>query len=169
MRKAATCIFLLLLLGIPMVGRNQRHGPSSSPMIYIEPSSTGDYTDQVAVCFQNAITEKDVPPQFTTDKASARYILRSEGDDYQDCARLEPQPISGTVGVAALVCVGWNTGMRITSVKLVDATAQQVIWSDDLKKKWAGVSRFWPSQRWDCNMADVAKRMKHFLEKENNH
>lgn len=169
MRKAATCIFLLLLLAIPMIARNQRDVLSTSPMIYIEPSSTGDYTHQVAVCFQNAITEKRVPVQSTTDKASARYILRYEGNDYNDCARLEPQPISGAIGGAALVCVGWNTGMRISSVKLVDATTQQVIWPDDLKKKWAGVSRSWPSLRWDCNMADVAKRMKHFLEKENNH
>jgi hypothetical protein len=168
MKKAATCIFLLFLAAIPMIARNQRHAPAAGPMTYIEPSSTGDYANQVAVCLRSTITEKHVPVQFTSDKASARYILRYKGKDYQDCARLEPQSVAGTIGASALVCVGWNTGMQITSVKLVDATTQQVIWSDDLKKR-AGASRFWPSQRWDCNMADVAKRLKHFLEKENNH
>jgi hypothetical protein len=168
MKKAATCIFLLLLVAIPMIARNQRHAPAAGPMIYIEPSSTTDNTNQVAMCLRNTITGKRVPVQFTSDKGSARYVLRYEGEDYKDCARLEPQAVAGTIGASALVCVGWNTGTRITSVKLVDATTQQVIWSDDLKK-WAGASSFWPGQTWDCNMAEVAKRLKHFLEKENNH
>jgi hypothetical protein len=168
MKIAVTCIFLLFLVAIPMIARNQRHAPAAGPMVYIEPSNTTGNTNQVAMCLRNTITEKRVPVQFTSDQASARYILRYEGKDEKDCARLEPQPIPGTIGVSALVCVGWNTGTRITSVKLVDATTQQVIWSYDLKR-WAGASSFWPAQTLDCNMADVAKRMKHFLEKENNH
>jgi TonB family protein len=55
--------------------------------------------------------------------------------------------------------------MRITKVKLVDATTHEQIWLYDVKN-WAGISRNWPGEKWDCSAADVAKHVKQFLDKE---
>jgi hypothetical protein len=167
--KRAVVSVLLVLAAIPTLA-GDGHDQVGGPVIYIDvlynkgpdgasQGRVSEYANaDIAACLRTTMTEKHLPVQFATDQHSARYLLHVESGDYEDCAKLEQQGF-------ALVCAGFNRSTRITGAQLLDTSTQQVVWSSDERKKWNGISLFWPSQAWECRTADFAKRLAGFIKK----
>lgn len=158
--RLVVCVVLFSVVSVPVIAKEQKGLPS--PVIYIEPKIVGSASETEATTradrVRQAIAQKHVPVQVSSDRSMARYLLRLWAVEVTGCARMDWVDVPGVPSAKALVCAEpGNSWTRISRVDLVDMSErQETIWFYEVPTKPS-----WP--------ADVAKSLKQFLDGHHEH